>query len=35
MAAISSALTLSMVQVFIQHESDTTLAAAEGSSRKR
>jgi len=29
MTAISSALTLSMVQVFIQHESDTTLAAAK------
>lgn len=29
MTAISSALTISMVQVFIQHESDTTLAAAQ------
>jgi hypothetical protein len=29
MAAISSALTLSMVQVSIQHEPDTTLAAAD------
>lgn len=35
MTAISSALTVSMVQVFIQHEPDTTLAAAEGAAMRK
>lgn len=35
MTAISSALSISMVQVFIQHEPDTTLAAAEGAAKRK
>jgi len=35
MTAISAALSISMVQVFIQHESDTTLASSSGARERK